>query len=154
MAVKNENRYDRRSGPRDRSLRVGDLEREAVAEMLRERHVEGRLDAEEFQERLQRCLAAKTYRDLDVLIADFPTPEAERGRVVRAPAWPLWRVAPFPLVLIPVALIAAVALSGGRLVWLAFPLVFFVLRPLAWRSRGYGVWRCGPHSSTRTDPRV
>jgi hypothetical protein len=156
MTTKNENRYHWRGGQRDRSLRVGDREREAVGEMLREHHVEGRLDAEEFQERLERCLAAKTYRDLDQLVADFPTPAAERERVVRPPGWSLWRVAPLPLVLISLAVVAAIVLSAGHLVWLVFPLVFFVLRPLSWRSwgHGFGARGCGPRSSTRVERRA
>ena len=46
MPAENENAYDRR-GPRDRSLRVGDREREAVAAILRRHHVEGREPAVE-----------------------------------------------------------------------------------------------------------
>jgi hypothetical protein len=136
MPATNDNDYDRRSGPRDRKLRVGDSEREAVGEILRRQHVDGRLDGDEFQERLERCLAAKTYADLDELVADLPSPEGEQGRA--AGAWG-WR--PWPFALLPLALVAAVAFSGGHLVWLAFPLFFFfIVRPLLWRSwgRGYG----------------
>ena len=49
MAASNDHRYEPGDGPRDRSLRVGDKERDAVSEILRQRHVEGRLDADEFQ---------------------------------------------------------------------------------------------------------
>jgi uncharacterized protein DUF1707 len=155
MPAKNENAYDRRRGPRDRSLRVGDREREAVAAILRQQHVEGRLDVVEFQERLDRCLAAKTYGDLDRLIADFPSQEAGRVRGGRTQAWPRWPVAPLPLALIPLALIAAIVLSGGHPFWLVFPLFFFVVRPLLWRSlgrrSGFGFWGCSPRSSTRPE---
>jgi uncharacterized protein DUF1707 len=159
MSTERENGYDRRRGPRDRALRVGDREREAVAEMLRQHHVEGRLDPDEFRERLERCLAAKTYRELDRLIDDLPGQKTEQGRLGRPRAFPSWRVVPLPLALVPLALVAAIVLSGGHLVWLAFPLLFFfVLRPLVWRSwgRGYGFgfWGCGPRSSTRAEPRV
>ena len=149
MPATNDNRYDRRGGPRDRRLRVGDSEREAVGEILRQQHLDGRLDSDEFQERLERCLAAKTYAELDELVADFPGAEAEQGRGGRA-----WQRPPWPLALLPLALIAAIALSGGHLVWLAFPLFFFfVVRPLLWRSsggyrRGFGA--CGPRYTTRT----
>jgi hypothetical protein len=150
MPTEKENGYDPRRGPRDRALRVGDREREAVAEILRQHHVEGRLDADEFQERLERCLAAKTYRDLDRLIDDLPSHETEQGRLRRARPFPFWRVLPLPLALIPLAVVAAIVLSGGHLVWLAVPLLFFfVLRPLLWRS-----WACGPRTWTRTRPRV
>jgi DUF1707 SHOCT-like domain len=145
-----ENGYDPHRDPRDRALRVGDREREAVAKILRQHHVEGRLDADEFQERLGRCLAAKTHRDLDRLIDDLPSHETEQGRLGRARALPLWRVVPLPLALIPLAVVAAIVLSGGHLIWLAFPLLFFfVLRPPVWRS-----WACRPRTLTRARPRV
>ena len=75
MAPRDEMPYDRRSGPRDRHLRVGDVEREAAADTLRGHYVQGRLDGDEFQQRLERCLAAKTYADLDPLFTDLPGPE-------------------------------------------------------------------------------
>jgi Domain of unknown function (DUF1707) len=159
MPAENEQGYDRRRGPRDRTLRVGDREREAVGAILRQQHVEGRLDAAEFQERLERCLAAKTYRELDQLIADFPSQETGQGRGERARAWPSWRLAPLPLAVIPLALIAAIVLSGGHRFWLVFPVFFFlVARPLLWRSmggrRGYGLWGCGAGSSARPETRL
>ena len=126
-------------GPRNRQLRVGDKERDAVGEILRRRHLEGRLDAEEFEDRLGRCLAAKTYADLDVLLVDFPRDEREPRR--RARPWP------FPFVLVPIAL--ALAFVGGfHVAWLAVPLLFFfVVRPMLWRTRG--VRACGLRRTTR-----
>src|SRR5215475_266739 len=116
-------RYDPGDGPRDRSLRVGDKERDAVGEILREHHLEGRLDSDEFQARLERCLAAKTYSELDELIADLPREEAERR-----PAGHPWRLGPwpfaFPFLFVPLALVAAIFV-GGHVWWLAFPLFFF-----------------------------
>jgi hypothetical protein len=146
MSDTNGNGYTRFSGPRDRTLRVGDSEREAVAGVLREQHLQGRLTSDEFQERLDRCFAAKTYGDLDALVADFPAGD-DRSRVARGRGWRPWPFVP----LVPLVLIA-VAVSGGHLFWLAFPLIFFfVLRPLLWQSRGfrrYGLWACGPRSRT------
>src|SRR5262245_16348313 len=143
-------RYDPGDGPRDRSLRVGDKERDAVSEILRQRHLEGRLDTEEFQSRLERCLAAKTYAELDELIADFPREGADRRwdrQPWRSRAWPL------PFLFLPLALIAAIVF-GGHLAWLAIPLFFFfVVRPLVWRAwgggYGRGSWVCGPRRTTR-----
>ena len=136
------NGYTRSSGPRDRGLRVGDSERESVAGVLREQHLQGRLTSDEFQERLDRCFAAKTYADLDALVADFPADE-DRSRVGRGWGWRPWPFVP----LVPLVLIA-VAVSGGHLFWLAFPLIFFfVVRPALWRSRGFhgrGIGPCGP----------
>jgi len=136
MAAKSKMSYDRRTGPRDRLLRVGDAEREAVGEILRGEHVNGRLDADEFQERLDRSFAAKTYAQLDALIADLPGHEPPRARR----DFP-WRARPWPVGLIPIVVIALVLASHGRVLWLAFPLfAIFVLRPLVWRAWGRG-WR-------------
>ena len=53
-------------------LRASDAERERVAEALRRHHVDGRIDTDELQERLERCYAARTGSDLDALLADLP----------------------------------------------------------------------------------
>ena len=137
-------------GPRDRALRVGDKERDAVGEILKQRHLEGRLDANEFQTRLERCIAAKTYAELDELIADFPPEETDRNRTGRPARLRLW---PPAFLFLPLALLAAITL-GGHIAWLAVPLVvFFVLRPLAWGALGGGYRRgfgaCGPRRTTR-----
>src|SRR5262249_42160792 len=143
VPASSEHRYEPGDGPRDRSLRAGDTEREAVSAILRQRHLEGRLDIDEFQARLERCLAAKTYAELDELIADFPRDEAGRRRPappLRPRAWPL-------------ALIAAIVV-GAHLVWIVLPLfLFFVVRPVVWRASGGGYtrssWGCGPRRTTR-----
>jgi hypothetical protein len=135
MPEDTQQRYDRRTGPGDRNLRVGDQERDVVSEILRREHVNGRLDVSEFQERLEQCLTAKTYADLDKLVADLPGAAATRTRRTRA-----WR-RPWPLAFLPVVVIAAIVMSGGRVLWLAFPLFWlFLLRTFVWRSwgRGYG----------------
>jgi len=145
-----DSRYDAGDGPRDRSLRVGDKERDAVSEILRQRHLEGRLEADEFQTRLDRCMAAKTYAELDELIADFPREASERRRSEESWRWRPW---PVPPLFLPLVLIGAI-LVGGHLAWLAVPLIiFFVVRPLAWRGWGGGYargsWACGPRRTTR-----
>jgi hypothetical protein len=66
------------------SLRASDADREAVAELLREAHAEGRLDYEELDERLTKTYAARTHAELDRLTADLPRPD--RGAVQRARA--------------------------------------------------------------------
>ena len=118
--------------PRDRGLRVSDAEREAVAAILRREHVAGRIDSVEFDDRLSRCLAARSYAELDELLADLPLEDRTPHRSARFSAWP------FPLLPIVAVAIAAIVLSHGHLLWLAFPLFFFfVLRPLIWSRRVY-----------------
>lgn len=74
-------------GPRDHQ-RAADVDRDAVAERLREAVTEGRLDLDEFDDRLGRTYAAKTYGELDKLVGDLPrqraAPVAETGRDRRA----------------------------------------------------------------------
>jgi hypothetical protein len=57
-------------------LRVGDADREAVATSLREHYADGRLNLEEFQERLDATFAARTDRDLHRITSDLPHPAA------------------------------------------------------------------------------
>src|SRR4051812_50224478 len=90
-------RTDRNRGPRDRNLRAGDGDREALAAILREQHLEGRLDSDEFQERLDACMAAKTYADLDRLVTDLPGGEPAQARPAgRPPGRPRPRAGPPP----------------------------------------------------------
>jgi hypothetical protein len=68
-------------------LRVGDAERERVAERLRTALDEGRLNLHEYDERLRDAYAAKTYADLDKLLADLPgVASAAQSQLVPAPA--------------------------------------------------------------------
>lgn len=149
MPTPNDDHYDPGDGPRDRSLRVGDKERDAVSEILRQRHLEGRLDTDEFQTRLDRCLAAKTYAELDDLVADFPRDATGDRRTGHLSMWRPW---PLPFLILPLVLVGAIAV-GAHLAWLAVPLLFFfVFRPMFWRARGGyagGSWECGPQRSTR-----
>jgi hypothetical protein len=65
-----------------RELRAGDADRERVAERLRAALDEGRLNLHEYDERLRDAYGARTYADLDRLLADLPG----GGVVVPAPA--------------------------------------------------------------------
>lgn len=78
---------DREPSPDRRAvLRAGDADRERVAGRLRRAHDEGRLDLDEFDERVTAAWAARTFADLDELTADLP-PETTPARApVRPPA--------------------------------------------------------------------
>jgi hypothetical protein len=58
--------------PSDPRMRASDTDRDRTASLLREHHAEGRLNAEEFHERLDRAFAARTLGELDELLADLP----------------------------------------------------------------------------------
>jgi len=53
-------------------LRASDADRERVAEVLRDALAEGRLDMEEFEERLEATYKARTYRELEPITRDLP----------------------------------------------------------------------------------
>ncbi|MEV7597001.1 DUF1707 domain-containing protein [Kitasatospora sp. NPDC089797] len=62
--------------------RAADADREAVADRLRTAAGEGRIDLGELEERLDRAYAARTYPELDALVADLggrPTAGSEDG---------------------------------------------------------------------------
>jgi hypothetical protein len=56
----------------DPKIRASDEDRDRAVSLLREHHAAGRLDAEEFSERLDKAYAAKTLGELDELMADLP----------------------------------------------------------------------------------
>ena len=58
--------------PSDPRIRASDADRDRVATLLREHHAAGRLTAEEFHERMDRALDAKTLGELDELMTDLP----------------------------------------------------------------------------------
>ncbi|RAN93546.1 uncharacterized protein GAR05_05460 [Micromonospora saelicesensis] len=62
-------------------MRAADSDRAAVADRLRVALDEGRLDLHEYDERLQRAYAARTYADLEALLTDLPpvTPAQRSG---------------------------------------------------------------------------
>ncbi|WP_413231969.1 DUF1707 SHOCT-like domain-containing protein [Micromonospora rifamycinica] len=68
-------------------MRAADTDREATAERLRVALEEGRLDLHEYDERLQQTYGAKTYAELDTVLADLPGP-ASAQRSALAPAGP------------------------------------------------------------------
>jgi uncharacterized protein DUF1707 len=53
-------------------IRASDQDRDRTANVLREHHAVGRLDADEFHERLDKVFSAKTMGDLEALTTDLP----------------------------------------------------------------------------------
>jgi hypothetical protein len=62
----------RRAALRRSRLRASEADRDRVAERLRHATVEGRLQAAELDERLGVALSARTYGELEPLVADLP----------------------------------------------------------------------------------
>jgi Domain of unknown function (DUF1707) len=55
-------------------LRASDADRDQAVAQLGDHHVAGRLDLEEFTDRVSQALASKTLGDLDLLFRDLPAP--------------------------------------------------------------------------------
>lgn len=62
-------------------LRASDADRERVAEVLRDALAEGRLDMEEFGERLDATYQARTYGELAPITRDLPSATAPAPRI-------------------------------------------------------------------------
>jgi hypothetical protein len=129
-------------------LKASDADRDAVAERLRHATVEGRLVAEELEERLEAVFAARTYGELDAVVADLPVPRPRRQPVRRQHGIAHW-VLPllvmaivFPIVAAVVA-IAVFLLTGMFtvwVVWLALAWFFFGHRRIRYASRRRVHW--------------
>jgi hypothetical protein len=137
-------------------MRAGDGDRQAVADRLKVALDEGRLDLHEYDERLQKTYAAKTFGDLNGLLDDLPgTAAPQQSRVApyeaAAPAraepehrpGPSAWVDPYSgVIVVCIAIWAITSISSGHLdyfwpVWLLIPLVFGIFGQLASRgSRG------------------
>jgi Domain of unknown function (DUF1707) len=126
----------------DADLRVSDAERQAAADELKAHFGAGRINMDEFDERLQVALSARTRRELADVLKDLPRtgPSAARSHPHRA--WP-----PFVPVMIAVALVAAVGTTLGAVAfgpfhhfifpwWIAPVGLFFLFR--RWRRPPYG----------------
>jgi hypothetical protein len=104
----------------DPNIRVSHAERTEVADRLSRHYGDGRLDEEEFNERLDRAMKAKTRADLNGLFDDLPGDEPPRPSATpAAPAMvrpprrhsPLARIAFLAFVAI-VAIMVGQALAG------------------------------------------
>ena len=56
------------------NLRAADTDRHQIAERLKSALDEGRLSLGEYDERVREAYAARTYAELEVLVADLPRP--------------------------------------------------------------------------------
>jgi len=64
--------------PSEPQIRASDADRDHVASLLQEHHAAGRLTAEEFTERMEAALRARTLGELDELLADLPHVDLRR----------------------------------------------------------------------------
>ena len=64
--------------PLPRTVRASNDDRRQVTELLQAHYVAGRLSSTELENRIEQVLAAVTFGDLDVVVADLPTLDAAR----------------------------------------------------------------------------
>ena len=106
------------------ALRASDEDRDGIADRLREAAAEGRLMIEELEQRLGSALSARTYGELEALIADLPGPRLltrprrrrSRMRLLPRLGLVLGAILIAPIVLASIALAVQLAL-GVILVW-------------------------------------
>lgn len=82
-----------------KELRAGTLDRVRVSEQLQHAFADGRLDETELERRIEATTSARTYGDLDVLVADLPItpPSREIGAAGLPPAYPSTPMTDLPL---------------------------------------------------------
>src|SRR5437763_8909902 len=104
------------------ALRASDHDRERVADRLRHATGEGRLLADELEERLGTVFSARTYGELDAVVSDLPTPRDPRRS--KTPTWVKATLA-LAIVMAVIAVLAVVALVviGLARAWLLWVLV-------------------------------
>jgi hypothetical protein len=149
-------------------IRISDADREQVTARLREHFAEGRLTADELDERIAAALSAKTAGDLRHVMADLPgpapvPPQAGHAGPPSGPGGPPWARGPWVVYrrrrprLLPLALLALIAvlvLPGAGLVlgvfikllllfWLV-AMVAGIIAAVSFRHRMRRYWRSGP----------
>src|SRR5207302_1067239 len=126
------------------AMRASDADRERAADRLRNATAEGRLLAEELEERLGTVFSARTYGELDAVVSDLPAPRDERRSKT-----PLWVKATLALAIV-MAVIAVLAVVALVVIGLAGAWLLWVF--VAWACFGRGGGRrsrLGGHSRHR-----
>ena len=97
-------------------MRAADVDRDRVVEFLNTAYSEGRLSKDEYDTRLENALSARTYADLDQLVADLPA-----ARAAMVP----------PLVKTTIAVTPVAKTNGLAIASLACGIAQFAFGPLA-----------------------
>jgi hypothetical protein len=112
------------------ALRASDADRERVADRLRAAAAEGRISAEELDQRLEVAFAARTEAELAPVLADLPAPPA--------PARPRRRRAELrSFAAVAVLLLAIWALTGAGYFWPVWPILGWGVFLLPWTAVGF-----------------
>ena len=115
------------------TMRASDADRDAVLSDLSEHFQAGRLTAEELDERTGQALAARTWGELEVLLADLPAtgPAFRPSSSTPSGAWPglaPGRVAVLAGIAIAAAVLVGLAHAGRVPIWLLLPVLLITRR--------------------------
>ena len=112
---------------RDPDLRVSQAERDEVATQLARHFADGRLTVEEYEERIEAALAARTGHDLEPLLADLPAREPPASPRPVANPWrrPARRRWPTARVIAIAAVVVLAIATGPWALWLLWPAFMF-----------------------------
>lgn len=138
-------------------LRASDEDRDRVVEQLRKAASEGRIAAEELEQRVHAALIARTYGELDALVADLPGPRTRQRRPSAATPvrrttgqWAVTAVRHNPALLlfaIPVVAVTAAMVIAATVMWTVLMIVVLVIGGR--RHVGPPPWLGGHHRAMR-----
>jgi len=118
-------------------LRASDEDRERIGERLREAAAEGRLVAEELEQRMATALRARTYGELDAVVADLPGERVARSRRGQRSVRPQ-HVHPAAAVALVVAIpIIVAAVIAVAVVLMTFVTFWAVVALVSWKLVGH-----------------
>lgn len=103
-------------------LRASDADRDQVAERLRAAATEGRIGFDELEERLGATLSARTYGELEAVVADLPGIQPAQRRSL-IPASPVARVAIALALAVPVIMVAIFVVTAFLSLWFVWMIV-------------------------------
>lgn len=115
------------------TMRASDDDRERVAERLRKAAAEGRLLADELEERLGAAFSARTYGELDPLVADIPRTDAVHRPRSRTLYW--LKAVPLPALIVFTPVLLALIMTAVVLITTLFTAWGFFLAVL-WLAFG------------------
>lgn len=114
------------------SMRIGDAERSQVSEVLSKHYAAGRLDDEEFNQRMGQAMGAKTRSDLSGLLSDLPATEPTDKAPAHRHRFGLGRIVMVGLAIFVAASIASWVWAAPHVfrgAWILLAVAaFFVLR--------------------------
>jgi Flp pilus assembly protein TadB len=117
------------------ALRASDADREQVAERLRHAAAEGRILAEELEQRLAAALRARTYGELHALVSDLPRPLRRQQRSTTALVGRSALAIAIVCAAVVVIAITALFLAGMATLWVLCVICLWAFRGHRARTR-------------------